>query len=220
MNRKAAPLIAALVVALTASAAVAGTDPSLEKKKLRPADMALAKRSNLTISDLTKGWTRYRSPDPSSGTGSSCPGYKPHLSRFTITGEAMASFQHPQGFFIVSAIQVFPSRAEAAADFRTGAKPALARCLRFAFEGDFARGAGGKATTTSARMVASPRIGERAAWYRLVGRLTVAGTVAPVNMDVLAVQKGRTQAMLMFVGLRGPIRDQVALGRLLAGRMR
>jgi hypothetical protein len=218
VNRKAALLVAALIVAVTTSTAVAGTDPSLEKKKLRPADMALAKRSNLVLADLAKGWTRYRSR--SSGTGSSCPGYKPNLSRFTITGEAMASFQHRQGFFIVSAIQVFPSRAEAAADFRTGAKPELARCLRFAFEGDFAKGAGGKGTTTSSRVVASPRIGERAAWYRLVGRLTVQGNVAPVHMDVLAVQKGRTQAMLMFVGLRGPIRDQIALGRLLAGRMR
>jgi hypothetical protein len=69
-------------------------------------------------------------------------------------------------------------------------------------------------------MVRAPRIGERAAWYKLVGRLRVRGNVAPVHMDVLAVQKGRMQAMLMFVGVGGPIYDQLELGRLLAGRMR
>jgi hypothetical protein len=116
--------------------------------------------------------------------------------------------------------QVFPSRAESAANFRAGAKPELARCLRSTFEGDFAKGAGGTATTSSSRMVRAPRIGERAAWYRLVGRLRVNGNVAPVHMDVLAVQKGRMQVMLMFVSVGGPIYDQLELGGLLTRRMR
>ena len=213
-------LLTALLCALAASAAFAATDPRSEKKRLRPADVALAKRTNLTLSDLAPGWKRMRSSDSSSRSNSSCPGYNPDLSRFTITGEAESNFQHPQGFFIAAMIQVFPSRGEAAVDFRTGAKPALARCLEFAFETDFAKGAGGRAIAVSSRMVASPRIGERAAWYRLFGRLTIRGKVSPVHMDFLAVQQGRTQAMLMFFGLNGPIRDEVSLGRLLARRMR
>jgi hypothetical protein len=218
VNRKAASIIAALLVATTAS--VAAADVGLEKKRLNKADMALAKRANLKLSDLAQGWKRLTSKGSSSGSGPSCPGYSPDLSRFTITGEAEASFQHPKGFVIFAAMQVFPSRTQAAADFRTAAKPSLARCLTFMFEGDFAKGAGGTATTTSSRMVKAPRIGERAAWYRLVGRLRVRGNTAPVHMDVLAVQQGRMHGTLMFVGVGGPIYDQAELGHILAARMR
>jgi hypothetical protein len=217
VTRKTFSIAVVLMLAVTAS--VAAANPRLEKKRLTAADMALAKRANLKLSDLSSGWQRVDTKSSTAGS-SSCPGYNPDLSRFTITGENQVGFQHPKGFVIVGGTQVFPSRAESAANFRAGAKPALARCLRSAFEGDFAKGAGGTATTTSSRMVRAPRIGERAAWYKLVGRLRVQGNVAPVHMDVLAVQKGRMQAMLMFVGVGGPITDQVELGRLLAGRMR
>jgi hypothetical protein len=220
VNRKAVQLVAVIALALATAAVAAAADPRVEKKRLRAADVALAKRTNLALTDLTAGWKRYPSKGSPSGDQPSCPGYNPDLSRFTITGEAEASFNHPQGFFIVSDMQIFPSRAQAIADFRAGATPSLAGCLSHVFERDFAQGAGGRARTTSSRKVASPRIGARAAWYRLVGRLTVGGNTAPVNMDLLAVQKGRSQVVLMFIGLRGPIRDEVALGRLLARRMR
>lgn len=218
MTRKTFSIAVVLLLAVTAS--VAAANPRLEKKRLTAADMALAKRANLKLSDLSSGWQRVNMKGSSTADSSSCAGYNPDLSRFTITGENRVGFQHPKGFVIVGGTQVFPSRAESAANFRAGAKPALARCLRSAFEGDFAKGAGGTATTTSSRMVRAPRIGERAASYKLVGRLRVQGNVAPVHMDVLAVQKGRMQAMLMFVGVGGPVYDQVELGRMLAGRMR
>jgi hypothetical protein len=215
----AARLLAALLLAaVLASATVAATDPRLEQRRLRPADVALAKRTNLRLSELARGWARYTAP--TSGSSTRCPGYSPDLSRFTITGEAHANFRHPTGFAISSAVQVYPSRAQAAADFRAGAKPGLTRCLARLFETDFARGAGGRGTTLSSRMVASPRIGERAAWYRVVGRLTVRGVTARVHMDVLAFQVGRSQAAIVSAGLGGPIRDQLALGRMLAARMR
>jgi hypothetical protein len=220
MPRKTVQIVAAAALALVAATVAAAADPRLEKKALRRADMTLAKRANLALADLAGGWGRYPSSQSPSSEAPSCPGYNPNLSRFTITGEAEASFRHPEGFFIVSSVQVFPSRAQASADFRAGATRPLAGCLSHVFEGDFARGAGGRAQTRSSRMVASPRVGERAAWYRLVGRLTVNGNSAPVNMDLLAVQKGRSQAALLFIGLRGAVPDQVAIARLLATRMR
>jgi hypothetical protein len=220
MTRKTVQIVAVVALALLAAAVAAAADPRLEKKALRRADMALAKRANLALADLAGGWGRYPASQSPSSEAPSCPGYNPNLSRFTITGEAETSFQHPEGFFIVSSVQVFPSRAQAAADFRAGATPPLAGCLRHVFEGDFARGAGGSARTRSSRMVASPRVGERAAWYRLVGRLTVNGNTVPVNMDLLAVQRRRSQAALLFIGLRGAVPDQVAIARLLASRMR
>jgi hypothetical protein len=210
----------ALALMLAVTASVAAANPRLEKKRLTAADMALAKRANLKLSDLASGWQRVDTKGSSTAGSSRCAGYNPDLSRFTITGENQVGFQHPKGFVVVGGTQVFPTRAESSANFRAGAKPALARCLRSVFEGDFAKGAGGTATTTSSRMVRAPRIGERAAWYRLVGRLRVQGNAAPVHMDVLAVQKGRMQAMLMLIGLGGPVRDQAALGRMLASRMR
>lgn len=213
-------LLAVVLLALVlVSAALAATDPRAEKRRLRRADVALAKRTNLKLSELGAAWRSFPA-SAGSGSTSSCPGYRPDFSRFTITGESIAAYVSSTGSSIVSSVQVYPSRAQAAADFRLGARPGFARCLGQMFETDIARGAGGRGTTVSSRMLASPRVGERAAWYRLVGRLTVRGRTIPVYLDVLGVQQGRSQAGLFFTGLGGPQRGQVALARRLAARMR
>jgi hypothetical protein len=216
----AARLAAALLVALVlVSAAVAATDPRAEKRRLRAADVALAKRTNLKLSELGGGWRSFPASSQS-GSTPSCPGYRPDFSHFTITGESVTAFVSSTGSSIVSSVQVYPSRAEAAADFKLGVRPAFSRCLARMFETEIAKGAGGRGTTLSSRMLASPRAGERAAWYRVVGRLTVRGTTIPVHMDFLGVQQGRSQAGLVLTGLGRPQRGQVALMRRLAARMR
>lgn len=218
--RMAARLLAALLAALVlVSAALAATDPRAEKRRLRPADVALAKRTNLKLSELGAGWRTFpASGQP--GSTPSCPGYRPDFSRFTITGESVAAYASSTGSSIVSSVQVYRSRLEAVGDFRLGVRPGFARCLDRMFETDIARSAGGRGTTLSSRMVASPHAGERSGWFRVVGRLTVRGTTIRVYMDFLAVQQGRSQAGLVFTGLGGPQRGQVALARRLAARMR
>jgi hypothetical protein len=69
-------------------------------------------------------------------------------------------------------------------------------------------------------MVPAPRVGERSALYRLVGRLTIQGRTIRVYMDVLAFQRGRSITSLVSSGLGGPIRGQAAVARLIAARMR
>jgi hypothetical protein len=210
-------VLVAAVFALGTAAALAATDPHDEQERLRPADMALARRTTLKATDLASGWKRM--PAPSEDDDSKCAGFDPDFSAFTITGKARSLFAR-QGGAVISLVEVYATRAQAIGDFRTGAKPAVAKCIRHAFETDVARGAGGTARTMSSRMVTAPRIGERSVLYRLVGTLTVRGQTVRVYMDVLAFQRGRSITALFSSGFGGPIRGQTAVGRLIAARMR
>jgi hypothetical protein len=209
--------LVAAVFALGTAAAIAATDPHDEQERLRPADMALAKRTTLKATDLASGWKRM---PVGSEDDSKCPGFDPDFSAFTITGKAESMFIRRGSGVVLSAVEVYKTRAQAVGDFRTGAKPALAKCIRYAFETAFARSAGGTARTMSSRMVTAPRVGERSVLYRLVGALTVQGQTIRVYMDVLAFQRGRSITVLLSTGLGGPIRGQTAVARLLAARMR
>jgi hypothetical protein len=215
--RRSAFVLVAALFAFGTGAALAVTDPHDEQERLRPADMALARRTTLKATDLASGWKRM--PAPSDDDDSKCPGFDPDFSAFTITGKAQSVFAR-QGGVVVSVVEIYPTRAQAIGDFRTGTKPAFVKCLRYAFETDFARGAGGTAKTMSSRMVSAPRVGERSVLYRLVGTLTVQGQTIRIYMDVLAFQRGRSITALFSTGFGGPIRGQTALARLIAARMR
>jgi len=210
-------VVAAAVVALGTAAAVAATDPHSEREQLRPADMTLARRTTIKSTDLLSGWKRM---PVGSGDDSKCPGFDPDFSAFTITGKASSLFVELGGGAVLSAVEVYKTRAQSVGDFRTGAKPALAKCIRHTFETDVARGAGGTAKTISSRMVPAPRVGERSALYRLVGTLTVQGRTIRVYMDVLAFQRGRSITVLLSSGFGGRLRGQTALARVIASRMR
>jgi hypothetical protein len=216
MRRSALVLIAA-VFALGSAAALATTDPHEEQVRLRPADMALARRATIKGSDLLSGWKR---TPVGSDDDSKCPEFDPDLSAFTITGKASSLFVQVGAGAVLSAVEVYKTRTQAIGDFRTGAKPALAKCLRHAFEVDFARAAGGTAKTISSRMVPAPRVGERSASYRLVGTLSVKGQRVRVYMDVLAFQRGRSITALFSTGFGGRISGQTVLARVIAARMR
>jgi len=216
VRRSAFVLVAAVFVFGTA-AALAATDPRDEQERLRPADMALARRTTLKATDLASGWKRM--PAPAEDDDSKCAAFDPDVSAFTITGKAQSVFAR-QGGAVFSTVEVYATRAQAVGDLRTAAKPALAKCIRQAFETGFARAAGGRARTISSQMVPAPRVGERSALYRLVGTLTVQGQTIRVYMDVLAFQRGRSITALLSSGFGGPIRGQTALARLIAARMR
>ena len=207
-----------LVLALAATAvAAAATDPRDERERLRPADVALAKRTTLRATDLTPRWRRVASPKE---TPLRCPGFNPDFSAFTVTGEATVTFEHAGGAQITSSADVFATPAQALGDFRTGAKPALARCLRYVLNREFAK-TGVAAQIRSSRMVAPPpRIGARVAAYRLVAEVQARSNVVPIHLDLLALQRGRTIAVLTFIGAAAPVRGQAVLARVVARRMR
>jgi hypothetical protein len=206
-----------VTILLAGASAASARDPRDEKERLRPADMRLAARATLTRADLAGGWKRQ--PDTPDDNESRCPG-QPDFSAFTITGKAESQFAHPRGGYIASIVEVYATKAQAIGDFRLGARPAFARCLAHAFEGDFANGAGGRTRTISSRMVPAPRVGEQSAVYRLVGTLTVRRTTVRVYFDVHAFRRGRSIAVAMFMQLGSRVADQTMLARRVASRMR
>jgi hypothetical protein len=212
-------LVAALSLLLAASIASA-RDPRLERLRLNAADVALAKRIALKRSDLGGSWQQVSVPASGDGEGLNCPNFNPDLSRFTITGEASTGFTQQTGASILSAVEVYPSRAEAAGDFRTGARPEVARCLRLVLERDLPQNGLLTFKVLSSRVVAAPRVGDRRIAYRLVARLESLGTRVDLFLDVVVVQRGRSIAALFFTSPTKPLAGQARLAAAVAARMR
>ena len=191
-----------LVAVVTATAAVAA-NPRSEKIRLRPADVALAKRAVLRQGDVGPDWARVTT-SRKTDSQFACSSFQPDFSSFTITGQASASFlSSPPGAEIDSTVAVFLTKAQAVSDFRRGAKPQLAGCLadqvRRAFR-SYPKGVRG--TVLSSRMVKAPWLGERSAAYAITARLSGNSNSLPVFVDVIAVQRGRSIAVLVFTGIR------------------
>jgi hypothetical protein len=211
----------ALVTVLAASAAAA-VDPRAEKVRLRPADVSLAKRAVLRQADVGPDWSRV--PTQRRGDGQfSCATFKPDFSAFTVTGQASASFREasPPGAQIDSTVAVFRTQAQAVGDFRLGAKPQLARCLaeelRRAFR-SYPAGIEGK--VLSSKMVPAPKLGERSAAYAITARLSGNGNSLPVFVDVIAVQRGRSIAALVFTGVGGRVPSRQYYAASVSERLR
>jgi hypothetical protein len=200
--RRVGVIIAVFAAIVVAAAASAATDPRAEKVRLRPADLSLAKRAVLKQADVGPDWDRVAAPKDDSQF--SCGTFRPDFSSFTITGKASASFRFtsPPGGQVDSTVGVFKTRSQAAGDFRLGAKPQLATCLadqvRRAFRG-YPQGIEGR--LLSSRMVKAPKLGERSVAYAIAAEISGNGSTIPVFVDVVAVQRGRSIAALVFTGL-------------------
>lgn len=208
----------ALLPALVATATAGARDPRLEQLRLNKADNALARSIGVTQREAGSGFRKLRLPESDRQT--SCPGFRPNLSRFTITGKATTAFAHASGMSIVSAVEVYESRADAAGDFRAAATPALARCLRHELERDF-EASSLLASVRSAKVVPMPRLAERRIAYRIVAGVETGGLRnVTFVVDVVVLQRGRSIAALLFTGVNKafPRRDRVAAA--VASRMR
>jgi hypothetical protein len=214
--RLAAALLALLVLV---PAGLAGTDPRAEQERLTPADMALARKATLQPGDLAAGWRRI-SPGSGESKVPSCPGYAPDFSKFTITGKSQSAFAHPSRGSILSNVEVYRSNAQAAGDFQLGTRPPVARCLKVLLDEVFSAGQGFTARVVSSKQLTAPRIGERAAAYRLVAEVTASGTQLELYIDVLVFQRGRSIGGLFFTGAFEPVKGQAALARAVAARLR
>lgn len=208
-----------ILLALVPAAALAGTDPRAEQLRLNAADNALARRATVQAGDLSAAWRRVPAGANESEVPS-CPGYAPDFSRFTITGKSRSAFQQPTGASIVSSVEVYRSRSDAVGDFRLGTQPAVAGCLKRLLDEEFADVGAVKAEVVSSRRVPAPRVGERAAAYRLVAEVGVSGTSLKVYIDVLVFQRGRSIAALFFTGAFEPLPGRAALARVVAARLR
>jgi hypothetical protein len=215
--RRIAVTASLLACTLLVTAVAHGGAPRLEQKRLRPADMALAKRTTLRASDLTVGWNA-RPPQSLPRTLPRCPGADLDFSAFTITGQARSKFEH-RGAAIESYVEVFVSRSDAAGDFRKGAAPKLLACLGPELRAQ-ARKAGVPMRILSSRLVGHPSIGDRALRYRIM--TSVATDAGPIRMyvDLVAFQRGRTVVALFFTAAAAPVRGQLELARAVARRTR
>jgi hypothetical protein len=210
-------LIPLLLLSLFVVATAAARDPRLEQVRLNAADNALAKRIALTPRDVGVGWRSTTVPD--SDDQLNCPGWSPNLSRFTITGKATRAYTQPTGASIVSAVEVYESKADAAGDFKAAATPAVARCLKLALEREFGNGAV-PVRVRSAKVVPAPRVGDRRIAYRVIASLNAGGTLLNVYFDVIVVQKGRSIVALFFTAPMKPLARQSRLAATVASRMR
>jgi hypothetical protein len=207
-------VIASLVtVTVLAVSAAQAANPRAEQVRLRPADVRLAKQAVLQQADVGPDWSRVATQKRSEGQFA-CASFKPDFSAFTVTGQTSSSFRSTApGAQIDSTVAVFRTKAQAVGDFRLGARPQLARCLAQELRSAFRRypeGVEGK--LLSSKMVPAPRLGERSAAYAITARLSGNGTSLPVFVDVIAVQRGRSIAALVFtgVGSRLPSRQYYA----------
>jgi len=206
-------------LALLLATAAFGRDPGLEKLQLRAADVALAKRVTLRQQDVGVSWGAIRIPN-GSGERLVCPGFNPDFSRFTISGKASSGFTRTGGASILSSVEVYESRADAIGDFRMGAKPIVANCLKRSLERQLKASPLVKVSVPFARVVAAPPVGDRRIAYRIVARLEAASTQLDVYLDVVVVQRGRSIAALFFTGPKQSLPAQAQIASSVAARMR
>jgi hypothetical protein len=214
-----APVVLLALVAVLATSAVAATDPRAEKVRLRPADVALAKRAVLRQEDVGPDWVRV--PTLKNDSQFTCSGFQPDFSSFTITGQASASFRIESGAQMDSTVAVFRTKGQAAGDFRKGARPELAKCLadqvRRAFRG-YPKGVRGK--LLSSKMVTAPDLGDQSVAYAIGAELSGNGISVRVFVDVVVVQRGRSIAAIVFTGLGGRLPSRQFFAAAVTGRLR
>ena len=206
-------------LALLLATAASGRDPRLEKLQLRATDVALAKRITLRQRDVGASWRPVRIPN-GSGERLVCTGFNPDFSRFTISGKASSGFTRTGGASILSSVEVYESQADAIGDFRVGAKPIVANCLKRSLERELKAGALVDVSVPFARVVAAPRVGDRRIAYRIVARLEAASTQLDVYLDVVVVQRGRSIAALFFTGPKQSLPAQAQIVSSVVARMR
>ena len=217
-RRLAVVLALALAVAGAFAAVAAAKDPRREQERLTPADMALAGRVAVRPTDLPRGWLQTAVP-PENGS-MSCPGFDPDFSRFTITGKSRSAFSSTGGRSVVSLVEVYASRAQAVGDFRLGAQPALARCLRTTLQDAVPAGTNLALRVRTSRMQPLGGVGENGAAFRLVASVSSGNVSLPLYLDALVFQRGRTITALMFTSAMERVPGQLALARAVARRMR
>ena len=215
MSRRLIAFGLLLVLTLAAAGAALARGPHDEQVRLRAADVALAKRIVLSQKDVGYAWKGV--PFVGEEGDLKCPGFDPDFSAFTITGKAKSVFKQPSGATAASAVEVFRSRADAIGDFRAGARPELAVCIRSLLERELTR-SGLPMRIVSSGVVRAPRVGERRIAYRTIAQLDAPNV--KIYMDWVIVQRGRSLAALTFNTPFKPPAERDRLAAKVAARMR
>lgn len=207
---------AASIFATTALAAAG--DP--EKRAIRPADQAWAKRVILTYRDLPATFMQQGSATNGGNAGLTCSSFAPDLSGFTITGKATSpAFVRPDGTTVFSAAEVFRTVGDERGDWSRSARrealPCVARMLERETSGTL------RLKVKSSTLRRAPRLGERAISFRIVATTSAAGVPVDVWFDIIGVARGRADATLAVISVRSapPASLEHALTARLARRL-
>ena len=106
---------------------------------------------------------------------------------------------------ITENVEVYPTASDAVADVTALSNPKAPSCwLRFNSDlgAGIAKGIGNGATvgTTTTNALAVPTVGGHSAGVQMVVPLTIHGSPLTIYIDFVAIEKGRSEAILMFVG--------------------
>jgi hypothetical protein len=216
------PLAALLVlcVAVPAIALAADTDP---KKRFTAADRTKARSIVLKRTDFAAGW-KLTPPSPESDLV--CPGFNPDESDLTLTGEGEANFDRAaDGAVVYSYSEVWASKADALKSWARSDKPAVARCLGYAFRKGAEEEEGVQVKIVSAGRMAFPKLAPRTAAFKVVARVTFTDNgqtqTVPFTIQAFAFGNGRADATFAAITAGAGLApaDLRAFGTLLAKRL-
>jgi hypothetical protein len=196
IGRLAVALLLAAV--FTATSLAAAGDP--EKRAIKRADQAWAKRANLTHRDVPSTFLQQGTGTAGkSGGGLTCPNFAPDLSHFTITGQATSpAFARADGTTVFSAVEVFRSAGDERGDWYASARPGALPCVAKMLSDQLQ----GTVRIVSRSLRQAPRLGQRAISFRVVGIASVSGVTAKLWFDIMGVSRGRADATLAVVSVR------------------
>jgi hypothetical protein len=207
--------LVALLAALLAGAAVAAPgDP--ERRAIRPADEAWARRINLTLRDLPPGFQQAPARSGDSSSALTCKGFAPDLSDLTVTGDAQSRpFFRRDGTSIFSGAEVFRTVHDAREDWRRTVRREALPCVATIIEQQSTQSVRMKVVSSAVRT--APRLGDRTASFRIVASVTASGVHIKAWMDVLGVGRGRADATLFVLAFRS--QPSAVLERRLLGKL-
>jgi hypothetical protein len=194
-------IVAVLTGTFAATAVAAPGEP--EKRAIRPADQAWAKRINLTHRDLPGDFVQQGQPSSGANGSFTCGRFAPDLSSFTITGQATSpAFIRGDGTTMFSAAEVFRSVRDERGDWSRSARrealPCVARELERQTSGTL------RLRVTSSKIRQAPHVGDRSISFRVLATTNAAGVPVKVWFDIIGVERGRADATLAVIAVRTP----------------
>jgi hypothetical protein len=209
-------LLVVCALALVAVAPAAARNPRLEQLALKPADTAAAKDAVLRAGDLGTGWTA-KVESARDDSAPDCPFQD--YSRFTITGEAQTRFSQ-QGASVVSRVEIYASKADAAGDFAVDTKPRTARCEGEVIRASFAKQSPGtKVTLESAKVTGRPKVGQRSVSMRIVLGVKAGSRTLRLYIDLIGFVRDRAAASIVVVTPGAPAQGAAQLARIMDARL-
>jgi hypothetical protein len=193
-------LVAALVAAVAVPVALAADGQP--QKRLTKTDQAKARSIALHQADLPAGWVGKPNTNTSQDNPR-CSNYNPDQSDLIETGDVDSpDFTRADGSFVSSSVGIFKTRKMAQTGYARVAVPQLASCFGELFK----KGAApAKVQLLRVGALAFRRLGDRSNAYRLTANVTVQGTTLQVAIDIVTFNRGRVDAAMIFLGIRGPL---------------